>query len=114
MKNVWIATGVVVVASGSMMADTIASPGTFSAFPPGFPAGTPVWISNAISPGPPTGGTPFWNDASDDTGNGGSHLMNIGYALTGTGGFTSSILQFGETMAGATNLTNSGSDVGFS
>jgi len=114
MKNLWIATAAIVVASGSMMADTISSPGTFSAFPPGFAAGTPAWISNSISPGPPTGGTPFWNDASDDTGAGGSHLMNIGYALTGTGGFTSSILApFGETMTGATNLTSSGSDIGF-
>ncbi|GEM_PF-1747761 len=33
-------------------------------------------------------GTPFWNNWSYDTGAGGSHDMNIGYMLSGTGGFT--------------------------
>jgi PEP-CTERM motif len=113
MKSLWIACAAIVVASGSMWADTISSTGTLSAFPSSFTGGTPVWINNTTSPGPPTGGTPFWNDASDDTGLGGSHLMNIGYALTGTGGFASSILPSGETMAGATDLTNGGADVGF-
>jgi hypothetical protein len=96
-----------------MMADSITTGGAFSAFPVGFAAGTPVWINNSTSPGPPTGGTPFWNDASDDVGVGGSHLMNIGYALTGTGGFASSILLTGETMAGATDLTSGTADVPF-
>jgi hypothetical protein len=114
MKSLWIACAAIVVASGSMLADTISSTGTLSAFPVNFAIGTPTWISNATNPGPPTNGTPFWNNASDDTGVGSSHLMNIGYGLTGTGGFASSILTMGETTTGATDLTNGLADVPFS
>jgi hypothetical protein len=112
MKKFLLASAGLIALSGSLLADTVSTTGTFSAFPTGFSTGTPTWISNGTSPGAPTGGTPFWNDASDDTGNGGSHLMNIGYALTGTGGFTSSILG-SESLTGAQDLTNGGSDVPF-
>jgi hypothetical protein len=44
---------------------------------------------NSGQPNPTMGsqGTPFWNNWSYDTGSGGSHDMNIGYMLSGTGGF---------------------------
>ncbi len=84
MKNVWIAAATLFALSGSLPGDTILSyTGTFSSFPHimGF---TPSWIDAAT---PPTAtGTPFWNNPSDDSGVGGSHMMNIGYILTGTGG----------------------------
>ncbi|MGA3188293.1 MAG: PEP-CTERM sorting domain-containing protein [Bryobacteraceae bacterium] len=91
MKSFGLAAAAVVALSGGMFADTVNSAtGTFSAFPTGFSASTPVWISNTTPPA--TTGTPFWNDASDDTGigpgQGSSHLMNIGYVLTDTGGMT--------------------------
>jgi hypothetical protein len=110
MKQFLFASAAVVALSGSMFADTITSTGTLSAFPTSFASSTPTWINGGTPP--TTFGAPFWNDASDDTGVGGSHLMNIGYALTGTGGFTSSILG-SESATGAQDLTNGGSDVAF-
>jgi hypothetical protein len=86
MKKLWFASAAVVALSGSMFADTVSGV-SGSAF--GFGGATPTWINNATNPGP---GAPFWNDASDDTGLGpgqsASHLMNIGYVLTDTGGMT--------------------------
>jgi PEP-CTERM motif len=90
MKKLWIVSAAVVALSGSMFADTLTGTGTLTAFPAGFAGSTPVWISNGTPP--LTTGAPFWNDASDDTGlgagQGSSHLMNVGYVLTGTGGMT--------------------------
>jgi hypothetical protein len=86
MYKLGIAAAAVVALGGSMFGDTITSAtGSFSAFPSAFTSSTPTWISNATPP--TTTGTPFWNDASDDSGVGGSHSMNIGYALLDTGGF---------------------------
>jgi hypothetical protein len=85
MRN-WIAPAAILAFSGSIYADTVISAtGSFSAFQSGFASSTPTWISNATPPA--TTGAPFWNDPSDDTGVGGSHLMNVGYLLTDTGGF---------------------------
>lgn len=84
MKKLLLASAAVVVLSGSMFADTVTmTGGSATAF--AFGGATPTWISNATNPGP---GSPFWNDASDDVGTGGSHLMNVGYVLTDTGGLT--------------------------
>ena len=83
MKTLWIA---LFALCGSLFADTVTSAtGSFSAFPSGFASSTPAWIG--IPTPPATEGTPFWNDPSQDTGTGGSHMMNIGYLLTDTGGF---------------------------
>jgi PEP-CTERM motif len=107
MKKLWIVSAAVVALSGSMFADTVTSAtGTFSAFPVGF-APPIVWTSNA---GPvTTGGTPFWNDPSDDVGVGGSHLMNVGYALTDTGGFATTPALLGLDNV-SQQLTNGGLD----
>lgn len=84
MKKLLLASAAVVVLSGSMFADTVTmTGGSATAF--AFGGATPTWISYGTDPG---AGAPFWNDASDDTGTGGSHLMNIGYVLTDTGGLT--------------------------
>ncbi|HVO99121.1 MAG TPA: PEP-CTERM sorting domain-containing protein [Bryobacteraceae bacterium] len=86
MKQIWLVSAAVLALGGSMLGDTITSAtGSFSAFPTGFASSTPTWISNSTPT--PTSGVPFWNSASDDTGVGGSHSMNIGYLLTDSGGF---------------------------
>jgi hypothetical protein len=89
----------VLTLGGNMFASTVYSgTGSFSAFPSDFSTSTPTWISGSTPPA--TNGMPFWNNPSDDTGVGGSHLMNIGYALTDSGGLagTPSVLG-GETVA---------------
>lgn len=89
MNKVLLASVAAVALSGSLLADTVTGTGTFTAFPSGFASSTPTWISNFTNPG---AGTPFWNNASDDTGigpgEGSSHLMNVGYVMTNTGGMT--------------------------
>jgi hypothetical protein len=85
MKPIWVASAAVFLLSGSVRADSITSAtGSFSAFSAGFGATTPNW-QGQFAP-PTTASSPFWNDPSDDTGNGGSHMMNIGYVLTDSGG----------------------------
>jgi len=117
MRNLWIASAAVVLLSGSLMADTVSSTGTMTAFPTGFAATTPIWTGYATPPTANGNQGIFWNDASDDVGNGGApgnHLMNIGYALTGTGAFSTSILTpVSDTITGATDLSASGVSVNF-
>ncbi len=52
-------------------------------------------------------GSPFWNDPSDDPGVGGSHMMNVGYVLTGTGGMAGNVLGGDSVTA---DLTSGGAD----
>lgn len=86
MKTILIASAAIFVASGSLLADTVASAtGAFSAFPAGFASSTPAWINASTPPTP--NGTPFWNNPSADTGAGGSHDVNIGDLLTDSIGF---------------------------
>jgi len=99
MKQIWVASVAMLALSGSMLADTVNSAtGSFSAFPGGFASSTPTWV-DALTP-PATTGSPFWNDPSDDSGVGASHMMNIGYVLTDSGGLagTPSVLG-GDTVA---------------
>jgi hypothetical protein len=85
MKNSWIISTALLAFSGGLFADTVSSAtGSFTTFPYGFASSTPAWI-NLTTP-PATSGSPFWNNPSQDTGVGGSHMMNIGYVLTDSGG----------------------------
>jgi len=109
MRKFWIATAAVIALSGSMFADTVTSgTGTFSAFIAPTAATTPVWISNATPPA--TTPAIFWNDASDDTGTGGSHLMNIGYVLTDTGGLTGTTPVLGSDTVSTDLVASGGAD----
>jgi hypothetical protein len=106
MKPIWVASAAVVALCGSIFADGITSAtGTFSAFPAGFSGSTPTWQGAQTPPG--TTGSPFWNDPSDDPGAGGSHMMNVGYVLTGTGGMTGNVLG-GDSVT--EDLTSGGAD----
>jgi hypothetical protein len=96
-----LATAALVSASG-LFADSITSTGTFVSF------GSSGFSSGQANPTSGVAGNPFWNNYSPDIGFGGSNDMNIGYALTGTGGFTASIL--GGDSAANTLLGTSGAD----
>lgn len=88
MKSVVYVVAACVLASGTLSADTASlSSGTSwdtfsSVFNPS--QASPVMSTNTTQL---TSGTPFWNNWSTDSGVGGSHDMNIGYMLTGTGGW---------------------------
>ena len=85
MKPILVASAAVLALCGSVLADTVTSAnGAFSAFASGFAASTPTWKGALTQPA--TMGSPFWNDPSDDTGVGGSHMMNVGDVLTDSGG----------------------------
>jgi hypothetical protein len=85
MKKLWIVPTTLLALSGGLLADTVTSAtGSFSLFPSGFASSTPAWVG--VGDPPATEGTPFWNNPSQDTGTGGSHMMNIGYVLTDSGG----------------------------
>jgi|HubBroStandDraft_2_1064218.scaffolds.fasta_scaffold60803_2 hypothetical protein len=85
MKPILVASAAMWLLSGSVLADSITSPtGSFSAFPSGFSSTTPNWQGQFTQP--TTASSPFWNNPSDDTGTGGSHMMNIGYVLSDSGG----------------------------
>jgi hypothetical protein len=87
MKPILVAFAAVFALSGSVLADAVTSAtGSFSAFPTGFGGSTPTWVSASIQPA--TTGSPFWNDPSDDSGTGGSHMMNVGDVLTDSGGLS--------------------------
>jgi hypothetical protein len=71
---------------GSLLADTVTSgTGAFSGFSTNLMSSTDAWIGYASPPATPAGA--FWNNPSADTGAAGSHMMNVGYLLSGTGGF---------------------------
>jgi hypothetical protein len=92
MKRLLFVAAAVVTLAGSMFADTVVCPGciggTSSAFPVNFSSLTAPFTT--LNPGPAA--PVFWNNPSDDTGlgpsQGSSHMMNIGYVLTDTGGMT--------------------------
>jgi len=94
MKNLLLVSAAVVAFSGSVLADTVTCStcvaGGSSAFPTTFSASTIAWTNNTTPVLTP--GTPFWNDPSDDPGTGlgqgATHMMNIGYVLTDSGGLT--------------------------
>ncbi len=91
MKQVLVIS--VLVLSGRAFGDTVTSAtGSFTTFASSFAASTPGW-QGALTP-LTTSGSPFWNDPSDDTGAGGSHMMNVGDVLTDSGGLagTTSVL----------------------
>jgi len=86
MKIFWVFSSTLLALSGSLLADTVVSAtGAFSPFPTGFSTSTPAWQGVGVPP--LTVGSPFWNNPSQDTGTGGSHMMSIGYLLTDSGGF---------------------------
>jgi hypothetical protein len=84
MKPILVASAVLALI-GSARGDAVTSAtGSFSAFASGFAASTPAWAGALETPA--SVGSPFWNNPSDDTGAGGSHMMNIGDVLTDSGG----------------------------
>jgi hypothetical protein len=96
-----------------MFADTVTSAtGSFSAFVAPTVLTTPAWTGNGTAPTVPPGnaGTPFWNDASDDSGTGGSHLMNVGYVLTDTGGLTGTTAVLGSDTVSTDLIGTGGAD----
>jgi hypothetical protein len=108
MNRILLAAAALLACSGSLPADSVISAtGSFSAFPAGFASSTPAWIS--FTTPPTTTGAPFWNNPSDDIGVGGSHMMNAGYLLTDTGGFTGTPSVLG-TDTVAEDLTADGGD----
>src|ERR1700733_10924725 len=85
MKPILVASAAVLALCGSVLAGTVTrANGAFSAFASRFAASTPPWKGALTQPA--TMGSPFWNDPSDDTGVGGSHMMNVGDVLTDSGG----------------------------
>lgn len=85
-KHTWIVSAAVLAISSTTLASTIVSTtGSFTAFPSNFASSTPAFIDKYTPT--PTAGVGFWNNPSDDTGVGGSHMMNVGNLLTDTGGF---------------------------
>lgn len=104
MKDWLLAVAATGVLCGSLFADTITGTGSLVGFTP--PTSTQNWAGAGTAPttGTKTPGV-FWNNPSDDgsiTGdpNSGNHLLNIGYLLSGTGGFA----------GGVTNVFNGTTD----
>lgn len=88
MRSVICFFSVYAFISSALWADTVnLGNGTWQTFNFNSSQPSPVQGTTPASTSTPlTGGTPFWNNYSDDTGVGGSHDMNVGYMLTGTGG----------------------------
>lgn len=72
--------------------------------------GSVGFSSSQTNPAPFGTGTPFWNNYSYDTGAGGSHDMNIGYMLSGTGGFTGTNVFNGMDSVSTAGVGADGSD----
>ena len=84
MKQTLFASAAAIILAGNVAGDTVTSPtGSFSPFAATFTSSTQNWINDWTKPAP---APLFWNNPSDDTGVGGSHMMNIGNVLTDTGG----------------------------
>jgi hypothetical protein len=87
MKSAVLILAACLLFSGTLIADavTLSSGASMTNFSSVF---NPLQPSPQMNTGATLSyGTPFWNNYSTDTGVGGSHNMNIGYMLTGTGGF---------------------------
>jgi hypothetical protein len=109
MKPILVASAAVFALSGCVLADSITSAtGTFSAFPAGFSSTTPTWQGQFTQP--TTASSPFWNNPSDDTGTGGSHMMNIGYVLGDTGGLQGTPAVLGSDSVGDQFTNADGTD----
>jgi hypothetical protein len=103
-KAVYLLVGCV-LAGGTLLADSISlTGGTMQTF------GSVGFSSGQTDPTPSSSGTPFWNNYSYDTGVGGSHDMNIGYLLSGTGGFTGTDVFNGLDSVSTAGVGPSGSD----
>jgi hypothetical protein len=86
MKQLCFVSAALLAVSSSIMADSVTSAtGNFAQFPTGFGSSTQAWVNFDTPPAPAN--TPFWNNPSQDTGVGGSHMMNVGNLLTDSGGF---------------------------
>ena len=110
MKNFLVTTAAVVVLSGSVFADTVVCAscvgGTSSPFPSFFASSTLAFTGTN-----PGSATPvYWNNPSDDTGTGGSHMMNIGYVLTDTGGLTGTPAVLGTDTVTSDYVASGGAD----
>lgn len=110
MKNWLLAVAIAVVLCGSVFADTITGNGSLDSFVA--PTSTLNWINGSTAP---TTGTQtpavYWNNPSDDgpnlpgNPNSTSHsTLNIGYLLSGTGGYLGGTNVF----AGTTDSMTSG------
>jgi hypothetical protein len=89
MKSAFCALAVFSLGSATLLADSVnlSNGASWSSFSSVF---NPSQASPQINTGPnlnSTNPSVFWNNWSTDTGVGGSHDMNIGYMLTGTGGW---------------------------
>ena len=86
MKQILFASAAAIILAGNMAGDTVSSSaGSFSPFTTTFSSTTQQWINDWTDPSSAPAPL-FWNNPSDDTGAGGSHMMNIGNVLTDTGG----------------------------
>lgn len=89
------------LAGSGLFADTISS--SFTSF-------NSVFSTGQASPQPSVAGSTYWNSYSPDTGTGGSHDLNIGYALTDSGGFTGTASLIGADSPAGTLVGAGGSD----
>jgi len=96
-----IATALIAV---SAFGDSITSNGTFSSF------ATSGFTTGQANPPVNVQGDNFWNNYSLDAGTGGSHDMNIGYALTDSGGFAGTPAVLGANTVNQALLGAGGSD----
>ena len=107
MNRITLAAAALLAFARSLPGDQIVSAtGTFSSFPSGFASSTPPWVSFATAPE----NTPFWNNPSADTGAGGSHMMNAGYLLSGTGGLSGAASVLGADTVTGNFTTSTGDD----
>lgn len=116
MKRYLFIVAAVVVLAGSMLADTVVCPacvgGTYSAFPATFSLSTKAFTGSDPGLASPV----FWNNPSDDTGIGpgqsGSHMMNVGYVLTDSGGVTGTPSVIGSDSVTSDFVATGGADPG--
>ena len=102
MKRSGILAAVFLLTCGGLFADSVSMGFT--------PFDTSGFSSGQTVPQPNVAGTPFWTNYSPDVGVGGSNAMNIGYALTDTGGFLTTPALLGTDSVAGTLLGAGGSD----
>lgn len=104
----FVPAAVLALGSTSLAATIVSTTGSFAAFPSNFAASTPAFIDRYTASS--ASGIEFWNNPSDDTGTGGSHMMNIGDLLADTGGFAGTPSVLGSDFVTQAFLGAGGSD----
>jgi hypothetical protein len=112
MKQILFASAAAIVLAGNMTGDTVtSSTGSFSPFTTTFMSSTQRWINDWTMP---ASSALFWNNPSDDTGLGGSHMMNVGNVLTDTGGLAGTPAVVGtDTVAADLTAANGADPIAF-